>query len=175
MPTNLEIKAKIPNIRDAKTIARSISAKYAGDMYQIDTYFNIPYGRLKIRYIKNSHAELIYYNREENSVHRMSRFDVFSTKEPAILIKILRNAFGIKAVVRKKRILFLYENTRIHLDSVIGLGSFIEFEVPMKTKITALKRLKYLSQVFKIREEDYLKVSYLDLIGSRSKRRLNRR
>ena len=49
-------------------------------------------------------------------------------------------------VVEKKRRLFLYKNSRIHLDEVRGLGTFIEFEVLVKHgKQQAQKLLELLS------------------------------
>ena len=36
---------------------------------------------------------------------------------------------GIKGEVKKHRYLVLYEQTRIHIDTVEGLGNFMELEV----------------------------------------------
>lgn len=36
---------------------------------------------------------------------------------------------GIKGEVKKARTLFIFERTRIHIDSVDGLGDFMELEV----------------------------------------------
>ena len=36
---------------------------------------------------------------------------------------------GVKGEVRKRRHLFIYEQTRIHVDEVEGLGNFMELEV----------------------------------------------
>lgn len=36
---------------------------------------------------------------------------------------------GIRGVLIKERYLFLYKQTRIHLDKVEGLGDFMELEV----------------------------------------------
>ena len=164
MPANLEIKAKIKDTRTAESAADSVPARYGGEMYQVDTYFNVPEGRLKLRQIKDSHAELIYYKRKEDSISRLSRFEVYTAKEPAVLMKILKNAYGIRGVVRKRRILYFFGDTRIHIDSVKGLGSFVEFEVPFRSKYNALKTLKQLTAVFKIRKGNYIKKSYLDLL-----------
>ena len=36
---------------------------------------------------------------------------------------------GVRACVRKRREVWLYRNARIHLDTVDGLGCFVEIEV----------------------------------------------
>jgi len=42
---------------------------------------------------------------------------------------ILSRTLGVVGIVRKKRVLYLHGQTRIHLDSVEGLGDFLELEV----------------------------------------------
>ena len=38
-------------------------------------------------------------------------------------------AVGVKGVVRKRRMLYMVGQTRVHLDQVEGLGDFMELEV----------------------------------------------
>ena len=43
--------------------------------------------------------------------------------------KILSTAYGTLGIVEKIRLLYLVGQTRIHVDQVTGLGSFMELEV----------------------------------------------
>ena len=79
-----------------------------------------------------------------------------------------------KGVVEKKRRLFLYKNSRIHLDEVYGLGTFIEFEVLVKYgKRQAQKLLEVLSLEFNITPASIVPGSYSDLLlkTTRSKKK----
>ena len=42
---------------------------------------------------------------------------------------VLTQALGVLGMVRKERLLYLVGQTRVHLDSVEGLGDFVELEV----------------------------------------------
>ncbi|XP_067110855.1 uncharacterized protein [Osmerus mordax] len=48
------------------------------------------------------------------------------------LMVVLADALGIKGEVRKERKLFLVGQTRVHLDTVEGLGHYMELEVVMR-------------------------------------------
>ena len=128
MPKNLEIKAKIPNVQHAISIAYDLYASYKGELHQIDTYFNVHHGRLKLREILNDHFELIYYERNEESQQRLSTFELYPVVDVNHMKKMLTQANGVIGIVEKRRTLFIYKNTRIHVDEVQRLGTFLEFE-----------------------------------------------
>jgi len=168
MPANIEIKAKIASLEDAETIARSIEASYQGEMHQLDTYFNVPEGRLKLRETGTQVAELIYYQRSEVSPSRLSAFVIYQTKDPALLKEILSRALGIRLAVSKKRRLFLFRGTRIHIDQVDKLGHFLEFESPLQAggSEEAGRIIDYLTEKFQIRPSDCILGSYADLLSA---------
>lgn len=170
MPTNLEVKAKIPNIEQGIAIANSLKLKFIEILNQVDTYFVVPKGRLKLREINDVDGELIYYERDEYSNHRQSKFEVYKTKDPSLLRLILEQAFGVQNIVSKKRYLYMFNDTRIHIDNVSNLGSFLEFEVPMNSVIIEEPQatMQFLIQSFHLNETDFIKRSYLDLIQSKS-------
>jgi adenylate cyclase class 2 len=165
MPTNLEIKARIRELSFTKSVCEQIQAKYIGLSKQTDTYFQVPRGRLKLRETENGHAELIRYEREENSEQRISNFEIYFCNIGSELKRLLSSALGVRAVVEKRRTLFLLEDTRIHLDEVKHLGTFLEFEVPCHSDLEkAQATMLFLIQKFGIRKEDYLLNSYVDLL-----------
>ncbi|MFT5647501.1 MAG: adenylate cyclase class 2, partial [Aureispira sp.] len=59
---NVEIKAKCADIKVLEKILLEHQADYKGLDHQIDTYFNVPNGRLKLRE-GNIENALIHYDR----------------------------------------------------------------------------------------------------------------
>ncbi len=88
--------------------------------------------------------------------------------DPAALKLQLATALGILVVVRKKRELFLLERVRIHLDDVEGLGSFLEFEIPVVEVQEASRQMKFLREQFAVGEASTFTASYSDLIRAKS-------
>jgi predicted adenylyl cyclase CyaB len=52
--------------------------------------------------------------------------------DPDAMRNLLALAHGQTGRVRKRRVLFLVGRTRIHLDTVAGLGEFLELEVVLR-------------------------------------------
>ena len=53
MHLNVEIKARCPDPERVRAILRQHGAEYKGLDHQVDTYFNVPQGRLKLRVSKS--------------------------------------------------------------------------------------------------------------------------
>ena len=47
----------------------------------------------------------------------------------------LGQTIGIKGVVRKRRMLYMIGQTRVHVDQVEGLGDFMELEVQTQSHL----------------------------------------
>lgn len=95
----------------------------------------------------------------------MSQFYKLDLEEPETLEHILEESVGVKGRVKKERLLFIHENTRIHLDTVEDLGHFLEFEAclsPQETTEDGQRRLDALLEVFKIPKEDLMQGAYMD-------------
>jgi len=108
--------------------AVSLGAKESGLLVQTDTFYRTPHARLKIREFGDGKGELISYRRPDVQAARGCDYVVCPVSDPLLLKTALRHALDETGVVRKKRRLFLLKNTRIHLDEVEGLGSFVELE-----------------------------------------------
>jgi len=86
---------------------------------------------------------------------------------PKLVHTILRTVLGIRGIVEKKRTLFFSDNTRIHLDEVKGLGTFLEFEVVLGSNdkpsdgITSANKLM---ELLEIKQDDLVSGAYIDLI-----------
>lgn len=172
---NLEIKARCPDLRVAARAAKSLHARRAGVLHQTDTYFHPRHGRLKLREIRegrSSRAELIAYERADRASARESRYFVVPVLDATLLKSALKSAMGIRAVVKKRRELWMYHNVRVHLDRVEGLGTFIEFEAVLDGESSpslSRKRLDALCEALRVNPGKQLAHSYVDLLMRRER------
>jgi predicted adenylyl cyclase CyaB len=161
---NLEYKARIDDPKPYQAKARELGADLWGDLRQTDTYYAVPNGRLKLRETAGLQGELIFYQREENGAGRASDYEVARTTEPDVLRDLLGAALGVLAVVKKRRTLLVLDGTRIHLDNVEGLGSFLELEVPVHEDDTpARDTINWLLGELGLTWDQCIRASYLDL------------
>ena len=72
--------------------------------------------------------------------------------------------------VDKKREIFVYDNVRIHLDKVKGLGNFLEFEIVFSSMAKAKQQMKTLIKYFGLDEKKFIKNSYSDLLMQNEKK-----
>ena len=140
---NIEIKIQINDFRKIIPLLKKLRAKHNGKLHQVDTYYNHKNSRLKTRSINNKKFEIISYQRPNKNGAKISNYQVLNIK-PTKFKKVksdLDNKFGEKVVVKKQRTLWIYKNTRIHLDKVYGLGKFLELETVVK-KQTLIRQKK---------------------------------
>ncbi len=165
---NLELKARCPDLATAEQAVCRLGAHPAGVQVQTDTYFRVANGRLKLREVEGRTAELIWYERPDQDAARLSAYRLVPVSDPAGLCAALTAALGLRGTVRKRRTIYLWQNVRIHLDEVAGLGTFVEFEAVLTAgddEATAPARLRQLGEALGIRPADHLAVSYADLLN----------
>ena len=124
---NVEIKARCANLDTVRSLLQSKCADAKGTDHQVDTYFRVPSGRLKLRE-GNIENALIHYERADSEGPKASRITLHRTEPGSSLKEVLTNALGVLAVVDKRREIFFLENVKFHLDTVEGLGTFVEIE-----------------------------------------------
>lgn len=164
---NVEVKVLINDFRPILEKLKKIKAKYQGELRQTDTYYNCPVGRLKIREINNKFCELIFYQRPNTGEQKISNYEVITVnkRQMANLKKVLEIIFGEKIMVKKQRGLWIYKNTRIHLDRIKNLGNFLELETLVKGDLKkARKEYKEISILLKLEKYKKYKKSYSDII-----------
>ena len=131
---NIELKVKV----DDHTAIRSVFKhdrlfKKEGVLIQTDTYFKTQHGRMKLREINREHYQLIYYERPDVCESKLSNYEfVPLTREQYDAFRALfERTMGIYTIVQKKRDLWKYNHTRIHIDKVDKLGNYLELETVM--------------------------------------------
>ncbi|HUK29655.1 MAG TPA: class IV adenylate cyclase [Candidatus Acidoferrum sp.] len=134
MSANIEIKARIGNIRRLRAALRAIGAEIIETVKQEDTFFAVPRGRLKMRRNGSDNFELVYYRRPNAPGPSVSNYFRKPIDDAEGAKRDLERLFGIRCVVRKNRQVFLSHGARIHLDDVEGLGRYLEVEVPVERK-----------------------------------------
>ncbi len=164
---NVEIKARCSDANNIREILISKNADFRGTDHQVDTYFNVMQGRLKLRE-GNIENHLIYYERADQGGPKESHVTLFSTTPGSALKEMLEKALGVLVVVDKKREIYFIENVKFHIDEVKNLGAFMEIEAIDKDGSIGKEKLheqcRHYIQLFGITDTDFIPSSYSDLL-----------
>lgn len=164
---NIELKARCSTPERIRKLLEEREADFKGTDHQVDTYFNVPEGRLKLREgtIENN---LIFYQRANKAAAKKSNIELVSFKDTGGIKSLLTSALGVKVVVDKTREIYFIDNVKFHIDEVTQLGSFVEIEAIDKNRnigeLTLRQQCKFYRKLFDIREEDLVAESYSDLL-----------
>jgi predicted adenylyl cyclase CyaB len=169
MPANFELKARCADLERARDRARAIATRWLGVDEQVDTYFKTAAGRFKLRESSLSGAQLVPYLRPDAPLARRSDYVVIPVLEPERTKALLAELLGVHRIVRKAREIGLFENVRIHLDRVEGLGDFVELEAVWDGdgagEAEQARKVAFLRERLAIRDEDLVAASYEGLLG----------
>jgi predicted adenylyl cyclase CyaB len=167
---NFEFKARLRDEERVRAALKQVRARLVGTDHQVDTYFRVPSGRLKVREGRIENA-LIYYQRSDTPRARRAEVDMMLLPRRNSARTILTGALGVLAAVAKRREIYFVRNVKIHLDRVRRLGKFVEVEAMSRTG--KLKRIRAqarsFQKLFGIRPSDIVGKSYLDLILAKGK------
>lgn len=173
---NLEVKVRC-HASDLARFAEQIqilSSKPPARLQQVDTYFAVPRGRLKIRETTSEtdppSAELIAYQRPDHSGPRWSTFTRVPLDPASVptLITALAETVGVLTRVEKRRTVGWSGGTRIHLDDVTGLGCFVELETDATARSAEDAEVEYAAVVARLGLDAFAPIagSYSDLMIS---------
>src|ERR1017187_9128531 len=124
---NFEFKAHLKDETQVHATLKRLRARFLGTDHQVDTYFHVPGGRLKIREGRLE-TSLIFSQRSNSAKARRSTVEMMLLPRRNSVRAILSGALGVLAVVDKRREIYFVGNVKIHLDRVRSLGTFLEVE-----------------------------------------------
>lgn len=168
-----EIKCPIVNPEAKHSQLISLGANFKGTDHQIDTYFNVPNGRLKLR-TGNIENTLIRYNRNEIKGIKQSNviFQPLTASDAKGIKSILIDSNGIWKIVDKQRRIYFIDNVKFHIDEVHQLGTFMEIEaIDENETIHSADLEKQCSKFIELLQLDrstFMDQSYSDLVTTNS-------
>ncbi len=166
---NVELKARDHDPEATLAAALGHGADDHGVLTQTDTYFAAREGRLKLRE-EDGVGTLIAYARADEAAARTSAYHLVAAPDPAALKAALDDALGTVVVVEKRRRLLLWQDVRIHLDAVEGLGTWLELEAvaPADSDLAAEHRkVAELRAVLAMVDEDVVATGYAAMLLER--------
>jgi predicted adenylyl cyclase CyaB len=165
---NIELKVSLDNFKDVNILLNKYKAIKSAKLKQVDTYYNCKNGRLKLREINKQEFELIFYSRPNTQKSKVSSYSILKLYKDQIASakSILTMSYGEKVVVKKERVLWLYKNTRVHLDKVDRLGCFLELETVVNKISMNEAKQEQLEVIKKLELNKYKKLdkSYSDML-----------
>lgn len=167
MPTNIELKAYCKNKEKIREILLSIGAESNGTHQQTDTYFHSKSGVLMLRE-ENNENNLIHYIREDKKGAKESKANIFPTTLNSTLKEILEKTIGTACIVVKTREIYIIDNVNFHIDTVDGLGDFVEIKAMDSDNSIPIEKLyeqcnQYI-KTLEINAKDLISESYSDLL-----------
>ena len=167
MHINFEFKARHKNIETAERILLEHNPRFVGEDHQVDTYYNVPNGRMKLRE-GTIEQSLIFYERINTAGAKQSDVTLYNHQPDAALKQLLTQALGVKVVVDKNRRIYFIDNVKFHFDRVQALGEFLEVEAIDNDGTISIEKLKeqcrYYQQLLEVNEADFIAESYSDLL-----------
>jgi len=167
---NVEIKARCADPERVRAALHQRQARFAGADHQVDTYFHVPEGRLKLRQ-GNIENALIYYRRPNQAGPKQSDVLLYGVERGAELRALLAAALGVLVTVDKQREIYYAGNVKCHIDDVHSLGTFVEIEAAggeHADRSVLLRQCRELMEAFGVGEAELVAESYSDLLLARS-------
>jgi len=159
----IEIKAKVKDLRIVRKKLIKLGAKSLKKVHQIDTYYSLykrPLNKMKgaivrLRHNKNKNQTFFEYDWAVNNLAAYeTEVSVGNVNSMKKILKLMKAK--VEVVIDKKREYFKKGKLEIVLDEVKGLGKFIEVEIQGRdTKINRHKLFTFLFSLG-IKKKDFI-------------------
>ncbi|HEU12879.1 MAG: class IV adenylate cyclase [Thermoplasmata archaeon] len=162
----IEIKAPISEPEEFEKKVRDMGGEYIGEEVQEDEYFNHPcrdfrYTDEALRLRKTGGSSIITYKGKRIDLETKTRMEIESRVNGDMRGILIGLGFSPVARIRKIRRRYMLEGVEISIDSVEGLGTFVElethgdyergkerlFEIARKLSLEKFERRSYLEMV----------------------------
>jgi len=170
MARNVEIKTPVRSIDDLIGRIARIADSGPEEIDQDDTFFRCGNGRLKLRTFSDGRGELIFYKRAGGEGPRTCRYEIVPIDRAGSLRSVLSLACGEAGRVRKRRSVYMVGRTRVHIDRVEGLGTFMELEVVLgegEGEEEGVREARELMASLGVEERDLIDRPYVDLLNEK--------
>ena len=163
----IEIKARQADPSLIRSYLREHNTRFKGIDHQVDTYFSVDSGRLKLREgtIENS---FIYYDRPIQEGPKRSDVVLSRPENPLELKAVLLAALPVRVVVDKHREIYFINNVKFHIDDVAGLEQFVEIEAidddESRTEDELHRQCRFYMSELGIEDEDLISMSYSEML-----------
>lgn len=172
MSRNVEIKAAVSDLSSLRLKLRSLTPTPSAICFHKDIFFAVHQGRLKLREFSGGSGEIIFYERPDRAGAKVSSYDRCECGDPKAVSAVLGRALGVRGVVEKRRELFEIGRSRIHLDEVHGLGSFLEIEVVLDDSDSTVEGERIANELLMalgIPESALAAYAYIDMLERKSR------
>ena len=170
MARNVEIKASVQSVEDLLERVLKLTDSPPENLEQDDTFFNCDNGRLKLRDFSNGTGELIYYNRSSVDGPKTCVYEIVPIEAVDSMRRALSQACGQCGRVKKQRTVYMVGRTRVHIDQVVGLGTFVELEVVLnedESEEIGEHEARELMSALGIEESALIDCPYVDLLNEK--------
>lgn len=169
---NLEVKARVRDLDDLRRRATRLATRPPAREHQVDEYFEVDargQRRVKRRTSSRFGVQLIAYRRPEEGEVRVSDYQLYPEGHPGYAELAARLGQPVLTVTKDREVLW-FENVRLHLDHVEGLGEFFELEAVVDDQhdeATCQARIAHLMEALGPALGERLTASYSDLLAAR--------
>lgn len=120
-----ELKIRIENYKEIEKKLFRAGAKFIEEISCTDTYFKQPEGEV-LKITEDDKGDFLVHLKSVNGKFRIVKYGRITNPEEEK--KRLSEKFGLKCVLKKKRIFFDFENYVLNINLIEGVGEFLIVE-----------------------------------------------